>query len=878
MRSTFIKTLMGSTILALSATSIPAFAQDAASAEEANDPTEIIVTAQFREQRLQDTPIAITAVNAATLEARGQTNIADIAGQAPNVVLRPQPQNGGSGLIAFIRGVGQTDFNYAVDPGVGVYIDDVYIPTLSSSLLDLMDLERIEILRGPQGTLAGKNSIGGAIKLFSAKPDGSGKAYVSATYGSYNRIDVRAMADFKISDTLSARISGVGKSRDGYVTLLDYGVSHPTSNVPANNARGGNVIVGKQGGQSYVAARLALRWDPTEKIEVNISGDYTNDKSEPAGTVLIAAGLPGPTATNPNPFNPAIPYPATNANGGAWLTGKNGSPVPVNCAFVPAGAFGCDTLSSSVYSGDRRFISYANFLDGTVATSQAPFKPYSAKQNQDFKGWGLHGNVRVELNDSMNIHWISSYRKYQSNFGQDQDASPVPIAQLDNELKHYAWSQELRLNGNALDGKIDYTVGGFYFKQRGTYTARVDLNYAGIDFIHGPDQTPSTSKAIFFNGTFHPTEAWSINAGIRQSWDRKDYTYFRSNPDGTVPGPGPCTFFLQLGAFQAYQAYLADQALAPNLRKGVPFAPPAPPPSVAGPTGVGNAPNCLLLGLYNVTGQFIGKRTDWRIETDYRISDELFVYASVATGYKGGGVNPRPFFGPSNPSCSPTPTPNCNQVQSFRPESLTTYELGFKADLLDRKLRVNGAVFLNKYNDIQLQLTRCPAAPCLLPKNAGSADVKGFEIEVQARPAEGFTLDGSLSYLDFKYTKIDPDTNIPITNVTAYTPKWTYSFGAQYDYPIGSGTASARIDGQYQSEIFTDANNSVWSRVAPRFLANGRLTYTTADKDWQVGLEVQNLLNKFYYLTVADATGGLGVQTGVPGLPRTWALSVKRSF
>ncbi len=834
---------------------MPAMAQDAAKpADAAEGPaTDIVVTAQFRSTKLQDTPIAITAVTAATLEARGQTDISQIAAQAPNVVLRPQPQNGGSGLIAFIRGVGQTDFNYAVDPGVGVYIDDVYIPTLSSSLLDLMDLERVEILRGPQGTLAGKNSIGGAIKLFSAKPDGSGKGSIEGTYGSYNRLDVRGTADLKLADNLFARISGVAKSHDGYVKLLDYGVSHPTSNVPANNARGGNAVVGTQGGQSYVAGRLALRWLPTDNLEVNVAGDYTSDHSEPAPTVVIAAGLPGPTQSNPKPFDPTLgatnplnTNPATNANGGAWLTGKNGAPVPVNCAFVPSGVYSCDTLSSSVYGGDRRFISYANFLDGTVPTTQSPFKPYAALQNQNFVGWGVQGNVKLTLSDNLNVVWISSYRKYQSNFGQDQDATPVPVAQLDNQLNHNAWSQEVRLNGSFADKKIEYTLGGFYFKQRGVYTARVDLNYAGIDFIHGPDQTPSTSKALFFNGTFHPTEAWSISGGVRQSWDQKDYTYFRSNPDGTVPGPGPCAFFL--GAL------------------------------TAGPTGVGNAPNCLLLGLYNVSAQFKGKRTDWRIETDYRFSPELFVYGSIATGYKGGGVNPRPFFGPSSSPCSPTPTPNCNQVQSFKPETLTTFELGFKTDLFDRKLRVNGAVFLNKYKDIQLQLTRCPAAPCLLPANAGSADVKGVELEVKATPVAGFSLDGSLSYLDFKYTSILASTSIPITNVTAFTPKWTYSFGAQYDWAMGAGKMSARLDGQYQSEIFTDASNSIWSKVAPRFLANARVAYLTGDKDWQVALEVQNLLNKYYYTTVGDATGGLGVQTGVPGLPRTFAVTVKRNF
>src|SRR5690606_35883449 len=175
----------------------PAYAQNeaAASNEETSRNEVITVTAQFREQNLQDTPIAITAMNAEMLEARGHTNIAQVAANAPNVSLTPQPQNGGTGLIAYIRGVGQTDFNYALDPGVGIYIDDVYIPTLSSSLLELIDLDRIEILRGPQGTLAGKNSIGGAIKLFSAEPRGDGSGSLAVTYGSFDRVEVRGMAD-----------------------------------------------------------------------------------------------------------------------------------------------------------------------------------------------------------------------------------------------------------------------------------------------------------------------------------------------------------------------------------------------------------------------------------------------------------------------------------------------------------------------------------------------------------------------------------------------------------------------------------------------------------------------------------------------------------
>ena len=224
-----LRTLSVVSTLAMAAClATPAFAQDDANKgdnSKATDENAIVVTATFRETQLQDTPLAITAVNSALLEQRGETDVSQIAAQAPNVVLTPQPQNSGVGLVAFIRGIGQTDFNYALEPGVGIYVDDVYIPTLSSSMIDLMDLDRVEILRGPQGTLAGKNSIGGAIKLFSSKPDGSGRGSIQATYGSFNRVDVRGFADFAVTDNLFARIAGVSKNRDGYVTLLDYGLT-----------------------------------------------------------------------------------------------------------------------------------------------------------------------------------------------------------------------------------------------------------------------------------------------------------------------------------------------------------------------------------------------------------------------------------------------------------------------------------------------------------------------------------------------------------------------------------------------------------------------------------------------------------------------------
>jgi iron complex outermembrane receptor protein len=251
------------------------------------------------------------------------------------------------------------------------------------------------------------------------------------------------------------------------------------------------------------------------------------------------------------------------------------------------------------------------------------------------------------------------------------------------------------------------------------------------------------------------------------------------------------------------------------------------------------------------------------------------MYASVSTGFKGGGVNPRPFV--------------ADQALPFQPETLTTYEVGFKSDFADRRVRLNGAAFLNKYDNIILGKLICPESslpsPCLRPENIGSADVKGFELEAQIYPADGFSIDGSIAVLDFEYTSpsaggVLAGTAIPATGITPYTPELTYSFGVQYDHELNSGAViSARFDGSFQDDVFTNAENTNWGKVDSRFLGNARLSYGSADDTWKIALEVQNLFDKYYFMSRADVTSNsLGVVTGVPGLPRTWSVSVTRNF
>ncbi len=271
------------------------------------------------------------------LESRSQTDISQVANQAPSVTLKPQGAAYGPSLGANIRGVGQFDFNPALEPGVGFYVDDVYYATLTGSILDLLDLDRVEVLRGPQGTLSGRNSIGGAVKLFSKKPEGTNSGTITAAYGSRNRIDLRASADFNLAPGIDARIAGVVKKQEGYVDRLDFGclypaggsatftpafatASNPTRAPMLMNPAGGvpaqtndkNCLVGKEGEVGFVALRSQLRLRPSDTIDINIIADYTDDDRTAAGSVLLLRTYPDGSVASPRYPLPQIPAPGSS--------------------------------------------------------------------------------------------------------------------------------------------------------------------------------------------------------------------------------------------------------------------------------------------------------------------------------------------------------------------------------------------------------------------------------------------------------------------------------------------------------------------------------------------------------------------------------------
>jgi len=819
--------LSGAIILAM-----PASAQNA----DDGDVPEIVVTAQMRSQNLQDIPLSITAVSGEMLEARSQSSLKDISAQTPNVLLQQNPAGYGNSMRAYIRGVGQADQSPSVEPGVGIYIDDIYFGSVTGSAFDLMDLDRVEILRGPQGTLAGMNSEGGAIKLYARKPEGEG-GYVEATIGNMGRLDFKASADFTVvPDTVYARVTGVTRNKDGHVTTYNYACLNPTDPDVISGAipaltQNASCKSGELGNQQMYAVRGSLRIAPTgSPLEINISGDYTKDTSNSQASVLLASGESASKG-------------AASGTVDRSVLSLDWQGVAYDDRFVPYGEFRRpDAVLNDPYA------SYANFYDPgvtyraadagtgapTTPTPGEPNGPYFASNAAQVEAWGVAGTIDYELSPSLAIKSITGYRKFDTTSGMDNDGSPVVFIQSTDWYEHSQFSQELRLMGKLANDTVHFTIGGIYYDSSTRALSRIHTPFSRFSTDPGKptfsflndDTATMRVLAGFANAAWDVTDALTLEGGIRVSDEKKEYTFGRLNPDG-----------------------IGDYLPLSN-------------------------PDNPLSGWSDTYKATI---TDYRAVASYKLNRDAMVYAQFATGHKAGGISPRPY--------------SFWQIRPFGAEKLNSYEVGFKADIIGRALRVNGSAFYMDYKDYQGAVQECvgvdgnvlppeqggPPGLCGQYLNVADAKVKGFELETFIEPVRGFNIDAAISLVDFKFGKPNFKTNdVREGSSRPGIGDWKWSIGAQYRFDVGdAGTLTPRIDVAYTPGYCGNFACDPSSKVDSYTIANARLTFRTYDRDWQIALEATNLFNNLYYLN-KFANGFY--TTGQPGRPREVAVSVRRNF
>ena len=436
---------------------------------------EVVVTARKRSESLQDVPLAVSAISAENLQITGATNIGDIQAQVPGLTAYAA-RGTSNALTAYIRGIGQSDPLYGVEPGVGVYLDDVYIARPQGALLELMDVERVEVLRGPQGTLYGRNTIGGAIKYVSKAPSDEVVNRVQVTGGNYSRRDLLVSTSGPlIENTLYGKAAFLTANRDGY---------------------GENTLTGKDvSDKKVMSGNFALQWEGLEDTSVKLAADYTKDRSSPVGGARLLE----------NPVEPTI-------------KALQLSPLLTNTPAGIAGLISTNNLKSEPVSKHR-------------------FDTRSGQKDpvNDTLVRGLSVTVDHILNDNFDLKSITAYRKGNTDSTIDFDQGPLAVADVRARYYDEQFTQEFQLN---FDNGDDWqAVTGIYYidgkaggrgRSHFLTPAPTPLTVPGTSytlfnlFPQEQGRVDTTSASVYGEGSWQFDEKWGLSFGGRYTWEKKE--------------------------------------------------------------------------------------------------------------------------------------------------------------------------------------------------------------------------------------------------------------------------------------------------------------------------------------------------------------------
>ncbi len=722
---------------------------------------EIVVTARRVEENLQDTPIAITVLTAAELEQRQIFSTEDLDQVTPNLQFTNDTTLAGnnSSSVIFIRGIGQTDPTSSVDPGVGLYIDDVYMGQSIGGTLDFRDIANVQVLRGPQGTLFGRNTIGGAIVLTTQEPGDEFGTDYRFQLGSDSLADAFVGVDVPGSDGFRSRFTFGVRNRDGYVTRVQTGEDLGDSN-------------------TYTATGKLI-WDRSDALELKLLFDYT--KSDENGNPFVFAAS-NETATFQR---------VASADAGCPGIAGDWTALPA----VP------------MLNDDRCANDFQN---------KGPFSnngTYSLESK--LENWGTSFHINYDISDSWAFKSVTSYRSLAWEGIRDADNTPLVILHTDYDSDGDQFSEELQLlyTRDALSG----VTGLYYFDEEIDDKVLVQLNTPapGIQADSDNNITQNSSWAVFTQWTLGLSDQLALTVGGRYTEDTK----------GSIPDQfnytDPSAKYLPVQLYEdKFDAFTGNLALT------------------------------------------------------YRWSDDVMTYISYAEGFKGGGWNSH-FNAPQTPEAQAT-------FQKFNQEEAETFEVGFKLDLLDDTLRLNGAVFSTDYTDLQFTY-RVGVAPYLA--NAGKASIDGAEVEATWVPNSNWMIQAGLGTLD---TSIDSlrqiagtGIGVSVGNALPFSPELQANVGISYSGNLSNGAViTPRADLVYQDRTFFDANNTVEiAQLESVSVVNFSVGYEPADAEWGLTLGINNATDELYPTGGnSSLTTGSGYAEIAYARPRQYFVSFKNSF
>ena len=841
---------------------------EAARSQEAAQPVrhatagveEVVVTAQKRRQNIQTVPIAITAFSARTLQERAVSNVAQIANVTPNVTLDAGTPFSGSTavLAAFIRGIGSDDFAFNIDPGVGVYLDGVYLARSVGANQDLLDVDRVEVLKGPQGTLFGRNTIGGAISIVTHTPGDQFHVTADETVGSYNLHKERGSIDVPLGHGFAANFTFGITDQDGYEKRIPFPDPLAANSTPfhdfAASAYSNSPL---EGGVSDRTVRGKLKYDEGGAFRATVTADYQSSSDTGLPNTLLAAypnapgvfagtaNLPG-TAFDPTGltgFNFAGLYNfcigATGdqiaARNAQALCGVRGTQYRPNLQLPPLASVNVGgNPATSLLPFDNRFVT------GNPDTTYATANNFSQLQN-----YGISATEELKLTPDISLRSITAYRRLLWKSGQDADGSPLNIVQLSFNQKQFQVSQELQLVGSAFNNRLNFILGGYYFNEGGSLHDYVTFD-EGLLQIDGPNQFNTENHAVFGQADYKLSDLISLTLGGRYTIENKqfiggqqdlngvDYKLFGcSDANGNITPNGPFP-------------------LAPvTCQQGIGYPNPANPVQVYAP-GV----NSLHFNNFSP-----------KIGVQFHPYERVMLYASYSRGYKSGGYTTR--------LTNPEPV-----AQSFNPEEATTYEVGAKSQFLDQRLQVNAAVFSTDYKNIQLNFQQ-GASPTI--RNAGNARINGGELQAVTSILPGFTVDSSIGVLQAHYTSVLPGV-LAVSGANQYeagtfvgadlpkTPHFKANISPRFEYGMQSGAALLFIaDYTYQSSSWNDAQRTYLLKRASSNILDAGITYTEPKSRWSLAVGGTNITND-RVITTGNSNISAGAIYGTYDRPNEWYL------
>ena len=710
---------------------------------------EVIVSARRRNEQLQKVPIPVTVLTSNLIDEADIENLGDISRRVPG--LNVSYFSVGQPSI-HMRGVGSNDDGAALDNSVVLFLDDIYIGRISTIDINVLDLERIEVLRGPQGTLYGKNAIGGAVNMVSAFPVEQAGGEISVGTGNLDAQKISGKWSGPLASTdLLVRLSVSSASREGWQDNLVLNTDN-------------------QHDESNDSVRAKLLYLPREDLEWFLAYDYSREQLDSTGRIPVVGRVPLPVLDD--------------AGNAAVQRGPDGSPLRDESGIeVPLVQLPTDLFAD--LGGDPRHATngVAGFTDRRIA--------------------GLSSHISWD-GPKHRFASITGYRDGEFEWLEDSTGLPdsviaAPITDYVAET-HRQFSQELRWSSGD-DGGRNFLFGFYYLQED---TNRKEYFQISDATARSHQKNTSRSVALFGEVSYHIGHATKLTVGGRYTLDKKDLSQQSWN------GGSPAIILedFELDSSESWQDFSPSAALS------------------------------------------------------WHTSDNVMLFARLARGFKNGG-----FQG--------VPGTLEAAMREIDPETAWDYELGVKSRWYEERVQLNVVGFYTRYKDLQVtQFRTVDNFGLFETSNAGTANLKGVEIESIFHATENLELSASYAWLDARYDDFrDVDGQDFSGNRLRQAPEHSANLSARYHWPLSPGDLSLRLDYSYQSKSYQEPDNSV--TVFPSYdLLDTRLTFTPGNKNWEVSLWAKNVLDEEYIAHLYLLGGN---DYALFGPPRTYGVSLRYS-